>query len=93
MSKRLKRYDKTKRGSFQISLDLYDWELSVVIGALRAARKDHEKLDKPSKGYLTYLKRLEAKFSKALGDVLKAEFRDLKLSETKPLVEEFMKNS
>jgi len=87
MSKRLKRYDETKRGSFQISLDFYDWELSIIIGALRAVRKDHEKLDKQSKAYITFLKRLEEKFSEALGEVLKAEFRDLKLGETKPLIE------
>lgn len=85
---KLKRYDASKRGSFQISMDFYDWELSVVIGSLRATRKDHEHQEKPNKAYGTNLRHLEAKFSKALGAVLKAEFRDLKLGETKPLVEE-----
>jgi len=37
---------------------------------------------------VTFLKRLEEKFSRALGAVLKAEFRDLKLGETKPLIKE-----
>lgn len=85
MTGKVKRYDPSKRGSFQISLDFYDWELSIVIGSLRATRKDHSQLEKPSKGYVTYLKRLEEKFSKALGKVLRAEFQDLKVAETKPL--------
>jgi len=84
---RLKRYDSSKRGSFQISLDFFDWELSIIIGSLRSTRKEYEQSENPSKAYLTFLRRLEDKFSKALGDVLKAEFRDLKLGETKPLLE------
>ncbi len=82
---RLKRYNQSKRGSFQISLDFFDWELSVIIGSLRATRKEHERLEKPSKAYLTFLKRLEEKLSRALGDVLKAE---IKVSESKRIIEE-----
>ncbi len=89
---RLKRYNQSKRGSFQISLDFFDWELSVIIGSLRATRKEHERLEKPSKAYLTFLKRLEEKFSRALGDVLKAEFKDLKITCTKTLMEEVKGN-
>jgi len=87
MSSRLKRYDESKRGSFQINLDFYDWELSTVIGSLRATRLEHARREKPSQAYLSYLEKLEDKFSEALGQVLKAEFRDLKLGETKPLSE------
>ena len=85
---RLKCYNPEKRGSFQISLDFFDWELSVIIGSLRSTRKEHEQSENPSKAYIAFLKRLEDKFSRALGDVLKAEFRDLKLGEIKPLIEE-----
>lgn len=80
---RLKRYDKSKRGSFQISINFFDWELSSVIGALRAFRKDK----RGNKAYQSFLARLEDKFGEALGDVLKAEFRDLKVAETKSLEE------
>jgi len=83
---RLKRYNADKKGSFQISLDFFDWELSVIIGALRSTRKEYEQSGKPSKAYITFLKRLEDKFSKALGDVLKAEFRDIEIGETRPLI-------
>jgi len=84
---RLKRYNVEKRGSFQISLDFFDWELSVTIGALRSTRKEYERSENPSKAYLTFLRRLEDKFSRALGELLRAEFRDLKIAETKPLEE------
>lgn len=85
MTSRLKRYDASKKGSFHISLTFYDWELSIVIGSLRATRLEHSQRENPSKAYITYLERLEDKFSKALGQVLKAEFRDLKLGETTTL--------
>jgi len=81
---RLKRYNPNKRGSFAISLDFFDWELSTIIGALRAFRKDHQ----GNKAYEAFLRKLEGKFSRALGEVLRAEFRDLKVAETKPLFEE-----
>jgi len=77
--RRLERYNSEKRGSFKISLDFYDWELSIMIGALRSTRKARE--GRAGKPYLTYLSRLEKKLSSALGQVLKAEFRDLKLRE------------
>jgi len=86
---RLKRYNPDKRGSFAVEVEFFDWELSTLIGALRAFRKDHE--GKGNKAYVSFLKRLEDKLSEALGKVLKAEFRDLKLGETKPLVEEEVK--
>ena len=82
---KLKRYNPNKRGSFAIEVEFFDWELSTLIGALRAFRKDHE--GKGNKAYVSFLKRLENKLSQALGKLLKAEFRDLKVSETKPLVE------
>ena len=69
-------------------MDFFDWELSVTIGALRSVRKEYERSENPSKAYLTFLRRLEDKFSRALGEVLKAEFRDLKLGNTKPLIED-----
>lgn len=81
---KLRRYDTAKRGSFEVSMWFYDWELSTVIGSLRAFQKDHEK----NRAYASFLGSLEDRFSKALGKVLKAEFRDLKLGETKPLSEE-----
>jgi len=73
MSK-IERYNTEKRGSFQITLKFTDWELSITIGAIRKA-----KLEAKTKGHKTYLERLEKKFSEALGQVLKAEFKDLKL--------------
>jgi len=83
---RLKRYNPDKRGSFAVEVEFFDWELSTLIGALRAFRKDHA--DKGNKSYVGFLNRLEGKLSKALGKVLKAEFRDLQLAETKPLIKE-----
>ena len=83
---RLKRYNPNKRGSFAIEVEFFDWELSSLIGALRAFRKDHE--SQGNKAYVSFLKRLERKLSKALGEVLKAEFRDLRLQGIKPLIEE-----
>jgi len=80
MSK-LKRYDPSKRGSFQIDMSFFDWELSSVIGALRAFQKDHV----GNRAYQAFLRRLEQRFSEALGTLLKTEFRDLKVGETKPL--------
>ena len=82
---RLKRYNPDKRGSFAIEVEFFDWELSTLIGALRAFRKDHE--GKGNKAYVGFLNRLEKKLSKALGIVLKAEFRDLNVADTKPLVD------
>jgi len=76
---RLSRYNRDKKGSFKISLEFYDWELSITIGALRAVRRARE--GKCGKAYLTYLAKLERKFSEALGQVLRAEFRDLKLKD------------
>ena len=83
---RLKRYNPNKRGSFTIEVEFFDWELSSLIGALRAFHKDHE--SKGNKAYVSFLKRLERKLSKALGEVLKAEFRDLRLQGIKPLIED-----
>jgi len=82
---KLKRYNPDKRGSFAIEVEFFDWELSTLIGALRAFRKNHE--SKGNKAYVSFLKRLENKLSRALGKLLKAEFRDLKVADTKPLVE------
>lgn len=76
---KLSRYNPKKRGSFQISLSFYDWELSVTIGAIRKAIKIAEKRNQ--KGHTSYLRKLEKKYGDALGQVLKAEFRDLKLKE------------
>lgn len=78
---KLRRYDSDKRGSFEVSMWFYDWELSTVIGALRAFQKDHQK----NRAYVSFLSSLEDRFSKALGKVLKSEFRDLKVAKTKPL--------
>lgn len=80
----LRRYDPSKRGSFEISMWFFDWELSTLIGALRAFQKGHQK----NKAYSAFLRGLEDRFSQALGKVLKAEFRDLKLEGTRSLLEE-----
>ena len=74
----IRRYNDKKRGSFQTDLSFYDWELSITIGAIRRTREAYLNNGGDNKGYLTYLSKLEQKFSKALGDVLKAEFTDLK---------------
>lgn len=78
----LKRYNPDKRGSFQISVDFYDWELSVMVGALRSFGTKH----KQNKAFATFLGNLEDKCGKALGKILKAEFKDIKVGETKPLI-------
>ena len=80
---RLKRYNPNKRGSFVISVELFDWELSSIIGALRVFRKEHE--SRGNKAYAAFLKRTENKLSKALGILLKAEFRDI-LASTQEVV-------
>ena len=80
---KLRRYNAHKRGSFEVNLWFYDYELSGIIGALRLAQKHHEKLN--HKAYVSWLNRLENKISKALGFVLKAELKDLKLNGEKQL--------
>ena len=84
---RVRRYNPERRGSFCISLDFFDWELSVLIGCLRSTRKEYEQGENPSKAYITFLKRLENKLSRALGDLLKVELKDISLGEVKPLEE------
>jgi hypothetical protein len=84
---RVKRYDPDKRGSFTIEVEFFDWELSSLIGALRSFRREHEL--KRNKAYATFLTRLEDKLSKALGSLLRAEFRDLVAEET---LEEVLKS-
>ena len=32
---RLERYNPNKRGSFQIQLNFYDWELAILIKAIK----------------------------------------------------------
>ena len=73
---RLERYNPNKRGSFQIHLPFYDWELSILIGAIRTVKKQQNR-----KTYSVFLERLENKLSRALSKVLKTEFRDLKLKD------------
>jgi hypothetical protein len=82
---KVRRYNSNKRGSFTIEVEFFDWELSSLIGALRAFRKEHEA--KGNKAYTTFLMKLEDKLSKALGELLKVEFRDIKAAEVKPLPE------
>lgn len=83
---RIKRYNKGKAGSFQISLEFFDWELSIVIGALRAQRKEAE-ANGMSRAYITFLKKLENKFSNALSALLKVELKDIKIFESARLTE------
>jgi len=84
MSK-LSRYNEEKRGSFKIALEFNDWELSITIGCVSKAIKEWGEIeranpnDKKVKAHLSYLRKLRQKYSRALGQVLKAEFRDLKL--------------
>jgi len=84
---KLKRYNSDKRGSFTIEVEFFDWELSSLIGALRAFRKEHQQ--RGNKAYTTFLTRLEDKLSKALGSLLRVEFRDLVAEET---LEEVLKS-
>jgi len=82
---KVKRYNSDKRGSFTIEVEFFDWELSSLIGALRAYRKDHAL--KGNRAYTTFLYHLEDKLSEALGELLKVEFRDIRSAETQPLTE------
>jgi len=75
----LSRYNSGKRGSFQVTLSFYDWELSITIGAIRSARVMAR--EKGKRAYLNYLSKLEKKYSDALSTVLKAELSDLKLKD------------
>ena len=72
---RLERYNPNKRGSFKIIMEFYDWELAVMIRAIREYKQKWTE----RKAYSTWLENLEQKLSKALGKTLKAELRDLKL--------------
>lgn len=83
---KFRRYNQNKRGSHEVSLWFYDHELSGIIGALRIAQKHHEK--QGHKAYVTWLKRLEKKISKALGALLKVELKDLKLTTERELINE-----
>ena len=85
MKVRVRRYNSDKRGSFTIQVEFFDWELSSLIGALRAFRKEHQQ--RGNKAYTTFLTKLEDKLSEALGELLKVEFRDIKMGEIKPLPE------
>jgi len=80
---KFRRYNHDKRGSHEVNLWFYDHEISGIIGALRLARKQHENLN--HKAYVTWLKRLENKMSRALGAILKVELKDLKLTTEKEL--------
>jgi len=75
------RYNPKIRGSFCTFLCFYDWELSITISAIaKEIKRVETSEDKANKkGYLTYLKKLRRKYGEALGQVLKAELRDLKL--------------
>jgi len=72
---KFRRYNKYKRGSLEISIWLYDHEISGIIEALRLAQKHHLKKN-THKGYVTFLKHLEKKMNKALSELLKAESKD-----------------
>lgn len=72
----LSRYNPNKRGSFQIQLNFYDWELAILIKAIKLLKSQTNR-----KAYSTTLNNLQNKLSKALGKVLKVEFRDLKLKD------------
>jgi len=73
---KFRRYNKTKRGSFEVNVWFFDHELSAIIGALRLAQKHHQQ--KNNKAYVSFLKSLEKKMSKTLGELLKKELDDLK---------------
>ena len=82
-SMKLRRYNNNKRGSFEVNLWFYDHELSGIIGALRLAQKHHK--ERNHKAYVSHLKNMETKISKALSLVLKVELKDLKLNGEKEL--------
>jgi len=72
----LSRYNPNKRGSFQIQLNFYDWELAILIKAIKLLKSQTNR-----KAYSTTLNNLQNKLSKALGKLLKVEIRDLKLKD------------
>lgn len=73
-TEKLRRYDDSKKGSYQTELSFFDWELSSLIGAIRVAKEKH----KGNRAYSTFLNGLEARLSKALSEVLKTQQKDLK---------------
>lgn len=70
-----RRYNSAKKASYEVRVWLTDWECSMTISALKHYAKTYQ-LPKGTKGFIE--KHLQKGFSKALGKVLKSEFRDLK---------------
>jgi len=71
---RVERYNKEKKGSFQIEIKNFDWELSIIIGALKFYLSNKNL----PKGTKKFVKKLISSYGKALSKLLKYELNDLK---------------
>lgn len=71
---KVRRFNKKKKGSFEVECWLFDWECSILQGGMKfyLAKK------KLPKGTKTFIGKLIKDLSKALSKVLKAEMSDLK---------------
>jgi hypothetical protein len=82
---KVERYNTEKKGSFQIEIQNFDWELSIIIGALKYYL-ENKKLPKGTK---SFVQNLINNYGKALSKLLKVELNDLK--GTKELFEYLLK--
>jgi len=70
----VRKYNKQKRGSYMIAVWMTDWELAILIKALKMRAEKY----KEKKAIQTWTKKRIIILGKALSKVLKAELRDLK---------------
>lgn len=85
---RVERYNAEKRGSFKVALEFYDWELAVLVRAVREYKRKFQE----RRAYSTWLENLERKLSRGLGKVLRVEIRDLKLARV-PELRQFLEEA
>jgi len=71
---KVRRFNKKKKGSFEVECWLFDWELSILQGGM----KFYLEKKKLPKGTKTFVRKLIKDLSRALSRVLKVEMQDLK---------------
>ena len=70
----VRKYNEQKRGSYMIAVWMTDWELAILIKALKMRAERY----KENKAIQTWTEKRVKTLGKALSKVLKAELRDLK---------------
>jgi len=71
---KVRRYNKNKKGSFEVECWLFDWECSIIQGALKFYLANK----KLPTGTKTFVRKRIKDLSMALSKVLREELRDIK---------------